>query len=115
MELVGNNLQGKSVTLDRVKEGCAFLICGKGQRGETAMPVMDRDGVAITDAEMGRFIEESAGERVVVSKVATPPEGTWLADAVQNDRIAGLVTLIDVVSAPRVGVVCDQAKLPAGC
>lgn len=115
VELISDEPQRKRVTPGGVQEGCVLFIGGEGERGKAAMPVMDRNGVTVTDTEAGGFVEEPAGEGIVASKILPPSEGMWLTDAVQHDGIAGFVTLIDIVFAPGIGIVGDQAELPAGC
>lgn len=51
VEPVGDDVQRKRVSLGGVQEGYVLLISGEGERGEPAVPVMDRNCVAVTDAE----------------------------------------------------------------
>lgn len=115
VELVGDNLQRKRVDLSGVQKGCVLLVGREGQSCETTVPMADGNGVAVTDTEARGFIEEITCERIVASEVRSPIEGMWLADAVEHDRIAGFITLIDVVPTPSVGIVGYEAKLPPGC
>ena len=53
VELISDEPQRKRVTPGGVQEGCVLFIGGEGERGKAAMPVMDRNGVTVTDAEAG--------------------------------------------------------------
>ena len=74
VELVGDDIERKSVRLGRVQKCCPRLIGGEGQGCEPAVSMMDGDGVAIADAEVGRLIEESVCEGGI-SEVSPLPKG----------------------------------------
>src|SRR6185437_7175463 len=113
VELIGDSLQAKGVTTGDLEERRALHVSGESKRREPAMPVMNGDGVAVTDTETRRLVEETTCERVVSPEVTSPSEWLGLADAVQNNGITGLIALIDVVPSPGIGVVGNEAQLPA--
>ena len=114
MELIGDRFQAKSVTTGGLEECRALPVGCEGQCCEPAVPVVNGYSVAAANTETRRLVEEAARERIVASEVASPPERSGLPNAVQNNGIAGLVASVDVMPPPSIGVVSNEAQLPAG-
>jgi len=75
VELIGDDPQRERVTRGGVQESCVLLIGGEGKRGEPAMPMLDGDGVAMTDSESRSFLEESTGKGSSSPKSDPHPKG----------------------------------------
>ena len=61
-----------SAWLCGVQEGRVLIVGGEGECREPAMPMVDGDGVAVTDAVAAGFVEELTTERVVTAEASIP-------------------------------------------